>query len=85
MFIKCLHIKAVGDVRFNFSNCFRLGKIQGCDVVAAIIEGIQLMSSIPKFPPNRVCFWLRTIQDKMYLLDFSFYFLKSYKVINPTK
>ena len=77
--------KLLGDVRFNFSNCFRLGKIQGCDVVAAIIEGIQLMSSIPKFPPDRVCFWLRIVQGKMYLLNFSFYFLKSYKLLNPTK
>lgn len=50
--------KELGGVRFNFSNCFRLEENQGRDVVAAITEGIQLMSSIPKFLPNRVCFQL---------------------------
>ena len=66
--------KLLGNVRFNFSNCFRLGEIQGCDVMAAIIEGIQLMSSIPKFQPDRVCFLLLIVQDKMYFLNFSFFF-----------
>ena len=60
--------KLLGDVRFNFSNCFRLGEIQGSDFVAAIIEGIQLMSSIPKFSPDWVCVWLRIIQDKMIIV-----------------
>ncbi|RVW15020.1 Disease resistance protein TAO1 [Vitis vinifera] len=41
--------KKFGDLRFNFTNCFRLGENQGSDIVGAILEGIQLMSSIPKF------------------------------------
>ncbi|RVW15039.1 Disease resistance-like protein DSC1 [Vitis vinifera] len=41
--------KKFGDLRFNFTNCFRLGENQGSDIVGAILEGIQLMSSIPNF------------------------------------
>ena len=49
--------KKFGDLRFNFTNCFRLGENQGSDIVGAILEGIQLMSSIPKFlVPDWVCF-----------------------------
>ena len=48
--------KELGGVRFNFSICFKLGENKDSDIVAAIIEGIQLMSSIPKFLPNQVCF-----------------------------
>ena len=73
--------KELGGVRFNFSNCFKLGENKDSDIVAAIIEGIQLMLSIPKFLPYQVCFCVWIILDKMYLLNFSFYFLKYYKSI----
>ena len=40
--------KKFGDLRLNFTNCFRLGENQCHNIFEAILEGIQLVSSIPK-------------------------------------
>ena len=47
----------LGDLRFNFTNCFRLGENQGSDIVETILEGTQLASSMAKLlEPDEVCF-----------------------------
>ena len=45
---------------FEFSNCFRLVENEQRDIVEAILLGIRLVPSIPKFvvPSDQVCYYL---------------------------
>ena len=47
-------VERSGGIIFKFSNCFRIGENGQIDVLGVILQGIQLVASIPKFmyPPE---------------------------------